>query len=78
MASSSAGLEGVLNDRRDNAEAAVALACANLAGLWQAQGRAAEAEPLLARCLAIREATLGPHDPSVAAACELLAGLYQA
>ncbi len=38
----------------------------NLAGLYQAQGRYAEAEPLYKRALAIIEKALGPEHPPVA------------
>ena len=38
----------------------------NLAALYQAQGRYAEAEPLYKRALAISEKALGPEHPDVA------------
>ena len=41
-----------------------------------AQGRYAEAEPLLQRALAIREKALGPDHPDVAEVLEHLAKLY--
>ena len=50
----------------------------NLAGLYQAQGRYAEAEPLYRRSLAIREKALGPEHPDVGAALNNLAVLYRA
>ena len=37
-----------------------------LAGIYKAQGRYVEAEPLMKRSLAIREKALGPEHPSVA------------
>ncbi len=49
----------------------------NLAGLYQAQGRYAEAEPLLKRSLAIREKALGPEHPDVGTSLNNLARLYQ-
>ena len=36
----------------------------NLAGLYHAQGKYGEAEPLYKRSLAIREKILGPEHPS--------------
>ena len=50
----------------------------NLAGLYEAQGRYAEAEPLYKRALAINEKALGPDHPDVAASLNNLANLYQA
>ncbi len=50
----------------------------NLAELYRAQGRYAEAEPLYRRALAIVEKALGPEHPHVAANLNNLAGLYQA
>ena len=44
----------------------VAQSLNNLAELYQAQGRYAEAEPLYKRALAIREKALGPDHPDVA------------
>ena len=38
----------------------------NLAHLYRAQGRYADAEPLYKRALAIREKALGPDHPDVA------------
>lgn len=55
----------------------VALTCNNLAALYRAQGRYAEAEPLCLRALQIREAVLGTEHPHVAMICGNLAGLYQ-
>ena len=43
----------------------VAITLNVLAGLYQAQGRYAEAEPLYKRSLAIREKALGPDHPDV-------------
>ena len=42
----------------------------NLAGLYQAQGRYPEAEPLYQRSLAITEKALGPEHPHVAQSLE--------
>ncbi len=42
----------------------------NLAMLYQAQGRYAEAEPLYKRSLAIGEKALGPEHPNVAGSLE--------
>ena len=50
----------------------------NLAVLYRAQGRYAEAEPLYKRSLAIDEKALGPEHPDVGTALNNLAGLYQA
>ena len=44
----------------------VATSLNNLALLYQAQGRYAEAEPLHKRALAISEKALGPEHPDVA------------
>ncbi len=49
----------------------------NLAGLYYAQGRYAEAEPLLKRALAIVEKALGPEHPKVAKALENYATLLR-
>ena len=49
----------------------------NLAGLYQAQGKDAEAEPLYKRALAIREKALGKDHPDVATVLENLAVLYE-
>jgi tetratricopeptide (TPR) repeat protein len=50
----------------------------NLAGLYRAQGRYSEAEPLYQRALAIAEHRLGPDHPYVAAILNNLVGLYEA
>ena len=50
----------------------------NLAELYQAQGRYAEAEPLYRRSLAIREKALGPEHPDVGTSLNNLAELYRA
>ena len=50
----------------------------NLAMLYQAQGKYAEAEPLYERSLAMTEKTLGPEHPEVAQILNNLASLYQA
>ena len=50
----------------------------NLAVLYRAQGRYAEAEPLSKRVLAILEKALGPEHPDVATGQNNLAVLYQA
>ena len=50
----------------------------NLALLYQAQGKDAEAEPLYHRSLAIREKALGPEHPQVAIGLNNLAFLYHA
>ena len=42
----------------------------NLAGLYDAQGKYGEAEPLYRRALAIREKALGPEHPDVATCLE--------
>ncbi len=49
----------------------------NQAGLYQAQGRYAEAEPLVKRALAIREKTLGVEHPEVAQSLENYAALLR-
>jgi tetratricopeptide (TPR) repeat protein len=56
----------------------VATALNNLALLYQAQGRYADAEPLHKRALAIGEKTLGPDHPDVAVSLDSLAELYRA
>ncbi len=50
----------------------------NLAQVYRAQGRYAEAEPLYKRALAIQEKALGPDHPSVAKSLNNLAELYRA
>jgi len=49
----------------------------NLAGLYRAQGRYGEAEPLYQRSLAILEKALGPEHPDVAVSLNNLAELYR-
>ena len=49
----------------------------NLALLYKAQGRYAEAEPLYQRSLAIREKALGPEPPAVATSLENYADLLR-
>ncbi|MFM8922531.1 MAG: tetratricopeptide repeat protein [Microcystis panniformis] len=49
----------------------------NLADLYRAQGKYAEAEPLYLRALAIREKQLGAEHPHVANSLNNLADLYQ-
>ena len=56
----------------------VALSLNNLAGLYDNQGKYAEAEPLYQRSLAIREKALGPGHPSVAESLENYAALLRA
>ena len=53
----------------------VATSLNNLAWLYHAQGRYAEAEPLYKRSLAIVENALGPDHPHVAASLSSLARL---
>ena len=55
----------------------VARCLTNLAELYRAQGRYAEAEPLYQRALAIREKTLGPEHPNVATCLENYAFLLR-
>ena len=43
----------------------------------QAQGKLAEAEPILCRALAIFEKALGPDHPNVATSCNDLSNLKQ-
>jgi tetratricopeptide (TPR) repeat protein len=50
----------------------------NLAGLYRAQGRYGEAEPLYQRSLQIVEQQLGADHPDVATSLNNLAGLYKA
>ena len=50
----------------------------NLAGLYHAQGKYAEAEPHFKRALAIREKVLGAEHPKVAGSLNNLAALYDA
>jgi tetratricopeptide (TPR) repeat protein len=56
----------------------VAQSLNNLALLYGAQGRYAEAESLYKRSLAIREKALGPNHPDVGQSLENLAALYEA
>ncbi len=49
----------------------------NLAGLYHAQGRYAEAEPLYQRSLVIYEKALGPEHPYVAQGLANYAGLLR-
>ena len=49
----------------------------NLASLYKAMGRYAEAEPLFCRSLAIREKQLGRDHPHVAGSLNNLADLYE-
>ena len=49
----------------------------NLAGLYQEQGKYAEAEPLYRRSLAILEKALGPEHPDVAESLENYAELLR-
>ena len=55
----------------------VAQSLNNLAGLYQAQGQYAKAEPLHQRALAIREKALDPDHPDVAESLNNLALLYK-
>ncbi len=55
----------------------VAQSLNNLAALYQAQGRYAEAEPLYKRSLAILEKALGPEHPDVAQSLENYASLLR-
>ena len=56
----------------------VATSLNNLAGLYEDQGKYAEAEPLYRRALAIQENALGPMHPHLAKSLNNLAGLYHA
>jgi CHAT domain-containing protein len=56
----------------------VAISLNNLASLYFAQSRYADAEPLHERALAIREEGLGPNHPDVAISLNNLAWLFQA
>ncbi len=49
----------------------------NLAGLYRAQGRYGEAEPLLQRALAAREKVLGAEHPDTLGSVNCLAALYE-
>ncbi len=53
------------------------MALNNLAELYRAQGRYAEAEPLFKRALAIVEKSLGPEHPHVAKALQNYAALLR-
>jgi tetratricopeptide (TPR) repeat protein len=55
----------------------LATSLSNLALLYEAQGRYAEAEPLHQRALATRERALGPEHPYVATSLNNLAELYR-
>src|SRR5262249_42277990 len=54
-----------------------ALTLNNLAALYKAQSRYADAEPVYKRALAIQEKTLGPDHPDVATSLNNLADLYE-
>ena len=56
----------------------VGMALNNLAGLYEAQGRYAAADPLYRRSLAITEKALGPEHMNVGGSLNNLAALYQA
>jgi CHAT domain-containing protein/Tfp pilus assembly protein PilF len=60
---------------RDHPDVSVALN--NLAGLYQAQGRYADAEPLKKRALAINEKAFGPNHPDIALSLNNLAIIYK-
>ena len=64
--------------RSDRSTRMSAPVCNNLAALYEAQGRYAEAEPLYKRALAIYEKALGPEHPNVATSLHNLALLYEA
>jgi tetratricopeptide (TPR) repeat protein len=55
----------------------VATSLDNLANLYYAQGKYAEAEPLYQRALGIREKALGPEHPNVATVLENYAVLLR-
>ena len=55
----------------------VAQALNNLAGLYRAQGRYGDAEPLYKRSLAMREKSLGPDRSEVAESLNNLGALYE-
>ena len=55
----------------------VATGLNNLAGLYQAQGRYGEAEPLFMRSLAIDEKALAPEHPEVATSFENYSALLR-
>jgi tetratricopeptide (TPR) repeat protein/CHAT domain-containing protein len=63
---------------RGSGDAKVGVALNNLALLYGAQGRFAEAEPLYKRALALREKAFGPDHPEVGQALNNLAELYRA
>jgi CHAT domain-containing protein/predicted transcriptional regulator len=54
----------------------VATVLSNLADLYQAQDRYANAEPLLKRALLIRQKALGPDHPDIAVSLNALSDLY--
>ena len=55
----------------------MAVSLNNLAALYQAQGKYAEAEPLFRQSLAIVEKALGPEHPNVATALDNYAKLLR-
>ena len=73
-------LEAALKEAEAFGPDAVRLATSlnNLAALYHAQGKYAEAEPLYQRALAIRENALEPEHPDVATSLNNLAELYRA
>ncbi len=55
----------------------VASTITSLAGIYEAEGKYAEAEPLLKRSLTIREKVLGPGAPELAQSLESYAALLR-
>ena len=70
-------LEAALKEAEAFDDVRLATSLNNLALLYKAQGRYAEAEPLYQRALAIREKALGPEHPDVATSLENYADLLR-
>jgi tetratricopeptide (TPR) repeat protein len=67
----------VARQKHGEAHTAFATAIAWLAQLYRAQGRYAEAEPLMKRALAANETALGPDHLTVGSRLDNLAQLYR-
>ena len=68
----------MIDENPDAFEPDLAMSLNNLAALYDAQHKYAQAEPLYKRSLAIWEKVLGPDHPYVCASLENMAELYRA
>jgi len=62
----------------DEGDMRLVVSLSTLASLYRFQGRDAEAEPLCLRVLALKERSLGPEHPNVAATLKDLVEIYRA